>query len=288
MAEFDGITPESDLPLDGQTIEDATPLEGGAQDSLEGDQPGDPNDPQYKYWQGVYTRTRQRERQTHQANEEQRQQYADVLRNFYTSDEYALQVLRQRFPHLASRLSLDGAGGQSVPQQTSGAAREILAQRLGQDLGFLAGPLGDAMEQLIEQALARAVGPLQQETRDAREAQRRDARARALAEADSAFPGWEAQHGSAMQELEQFLASDQLVHPKYGNRYQVLLKMLSPDNARVDALRTMQDAARNRVTTGRAGRTITPDISKQIREAPNNSEAFRLAAQAALAELRRG
>src|SRR5262249_46999537 len=63
----------------------------------------DPNDPQYKRWQAAYTRSRQRDRERYGKMEQEHQQFGQVLRDFYASDEYALQVLRQRFPQLAGR-----------------------------------------------------------------------------------------------------------------------------------------------------------------------------------------
>jgi hypothetical protein len=250
---------------------------------------GDPDDPQYQHWQQVYATTRQRERQALDELQAQRQQYAEALQQFYTNDDYALQVIAKRFPHLAGQVNrqagthaLEGHGGQDGEPL---GLTEALTQRLGTDLQFLAPSLGPALESAITDAIRRAVAPLQQQAQTQQQAAQAAERARVLADMDANSPGWEAQQ-QQMAELEAFLASNQLVHPKYGSRYQLLARLASPDAGRVTAARQMAQAGRNRLTTGRAGRPSTPDVGQQILQAKTDSEAFRVAAESALRELR--
>ena len=253
--------------------------------------PEDVNDPQYKYWQAAYTQTRQRERQRYGQVENEHKQYGDVLRNFYQSDEYALQVLRQRFPQLAAQMTFDGTRGQTqgTPQgsssQGSSPLVQALEQRLGKDLAFLAPSLGPVLEEAIAAATQQAVAPLHQQTQQQQEAVRKQAEDVLLADMDSKYPGWEPRYGTDMQALDTFLGSDQLTHPKFGNKYELLLKLVNPDLARIDATRAMNQAGKSRLTTGRSGRASQPNIEAQILGAKTNADAFTLAAQAAMREL---
>lgn len=301
MAEFDDLG-TVEQPLDaGALAQTGEELTGQAEpppeetDSLFGEPPPDPNDPNYKYWQGAYTKTRQHDRQRDSQRygklESEHQQFGEVLRNFYTSDEYALQVLRQRFPQLASRLSLDGTlspGTQNGAPSTEGVLTQHLLAGLDPDLQFLAPRLGPAIEAAMQAYVGQAVRPLQQQTEQQQVATRRAQEDELLAALDSQHPGWEARYGPQMKALDDFLNSDALTHPTFGDKYSLYLRLLNPDLARVDAARSMSAASRARLVTGRAGRTSSPATEQQVLSAKNSAEAFRLAAQAAMQELRRG
>jgi len=71
----------------------------------------------------------------------------------------------------------------------------------------------------------------------------------------------------------------------FGNKYQLLYRLVNPDVARIDASREMDRAARSRLTTGRSGRQSQPNVDDQILGAKTNTDAFRLAAEAAAREL---
>jgi hypothetical protein len=252
------------------------------------ERPEDPNDPQYKYWQGAYTKTRQRDRERYGQLETEHKQYGDVLRNFYQSDEYALQVLRQRFPQLANQLSFDGTRQSQVnTPQTSSQNSAIVAeleQSLGKDLAFLAPSLGPVMEKVVQAATRAALAPYEQRTQQQAEAERKRQEDSLLAQMDSTYPGWEQRYGKDMQELDAFLGGDSLTHPKYGNKYELLMKLVNPDLARIDAAKSMQTAAKSRLTTGRTGRPSQPNLEEQILATKSNADAFQLAVQAALRE----
>jgi hypothetical protein len=252
----------------------------------------DPTDPNYKYWQGAYTQTRQRDRERYGKLEGEHKQFGDVLRQFYQSDEYALQVLRQRFPQLATKLSLDGTPASEAGTPTGGSTSrvvQLLESKLGSDLAFLAPRLGPVLEEVIRASLTEAITPLHRQTEERAALDRKREEDRLLTEMDSQYPGWEPRYGSKMQDLDAFLGSDQLTHPVYGNRYQLLYKLLNGDQARIDATRAMNHAAHSRLTTGRAGRESQPNIDEQVLKAKSNTEAFMLAAEAAARELgRRG
>ena len=298
MAE-DFETSEDSLDADaaGQTDpgerQDAEGQESGTPDTDAhpfGEVPPDPSDPQYKYWQAAYTKTRQKDRERFGTLEAEHKQFGDVLRQFYQSDEFALQTLRNRFPHLASRLNTDGdtrAPGQShqASQGQTSPVVQMLEQRLGDNLAFLAPSLGPVIEEVVRALTQEAVTPLKRQS-DAQAAQQRKREEdRLMGEIDAEFPGWEGRYGTDMKALEAFLASEELSHPKFGSRYKLLMQALNPDLARIDAAREMDRASRGRVTTGRTGRPAQPSIAQDITKAKTNADAFALAAQAAMREL---
>src|SRR5262249_14169472 len=175
MAEYDYGTDDLDP---GAGASEQTDLGGGVPAAGDdgttpdpfssGEVSDDPNDPQYKRWQAAYTRSRQRDRERYGKMEQEHQQFGQVLRDFYASDEYALQVLRQRFPQLAGRLTTDGApaGPQAPPTSGNGTGgsvyTRVLARHLGTDLEWLAPRLAPAIEELTAHLVGSAVRPLEQ------------------------------------------------------------------------------------------------------------------------------
>lgn len=296
--------PQDDLLLDETEEEDVADATDSAdeegspekeagteeEDSIDGfakgDVPGDAAS-QKSYWQAALTRARQKDREKTGTLTEEHRKYAEVLRNFFADDQYAMQVIKQRFPQVAHQImQQQGTGTPAVSQGTQSDAHgklvSLLQGKLGSDLGFLAPALADAMQAAVGDAMA----PLHQQTRTQQEQSRRREEESLMAEMDSAFPGWEDQHGQDMQELNRFLTSNELTHPKYGNRYSLLYKMTNKDQARIDAVQGMQKAQQSRVGTGRTGRVSPANTIEQIQKATTKSDAFRLAAEAAIAEMR--
>lgn len=293
MAEFDDLGSDG-VVSDGASVQTGEAMDGqaeppGTQELFSPEQPDDPNDPNWKYWQAAYTRGRQRDRERYGKLEQEHAQFGVVLRNFYTSDEYALQVMRQRFPQLAGRLSLDStSSGVSAGPGGSSGLTQALEQHLGPDLAFLAPRLGPVLEQVLSSYVGQAIRPLQQQSEQQQAAARRSKEDELLSVLDAQHPGWEDRYGGQMRALDDFLNSDALTHPQFGDKYSLYLRLLNPDMARVDAARSLSEAGRGRVITGRAGPTSRPTIAQQVSNAKTNADAFRLAAQAAIAELRRG
>jgi hypothetical protein len=280
---------QTDLDEGGQ----AGASEGTQADTLQdrdGAGPEDPNDPQYKYWQGAFSRTRQHDRERYGKLESEHQQFGEVLRNFYNDDAYALQVLRQRFPQIANQITLsNGTPGPMAGTTRAGSgeslATQLLQDSLGEDLTFLAPRLGPPIERVVDAMVQARLAPFQQQIQQREEQARKSTTDKLMAQLDGQHPGWEARHGKDMRELDAFLGSDQVEHPRFGNRYEILHRVVNPDINRVDAVRSMQNAGRNRLSTGRSGRQSTPDPTEAIVKARTNSEAFRLAAEAAMRDL---
>lgn len=297
MAELDGNDDqELEAGADGQTAEDpdgqTDSTDATPDDQLDPTGDVDRNDPNYKYWQAAYTKTRMRDREQQSKVMEEYQNYKQVLSSFYTDNAYALQVLRQRFPELASQLTLNGtpANGAGTRQPTANGGSglvEELEHELGESLAFLAPKLGPVLERAITAAIGQAVRPIQEQTAAEQRRARQREQEEAEAELDGQSPGWETRFKPQMSELEQFLASGAIRHPKFGTRQALLLKLVNPDLARIDAAREMGARPRGRVGTGRSGPPAHTNVEDQVRKAPSDAEAFRLAAEAAAAELTR-
>lgn len=274
------LVPDEEPPVEAEVPDQLT----DEADPFTTETPADPNDPQYKYWQGAYTKTVDHYRKQLDGLRGEHKQFGDVLRNFYQSDEYALQVLRQRFPQLANRLSLDGTPAPSTAGTpgTATGIEQALSTSLGEDLAFLAPRIAPALEAAIRQA----VEPLSKQTEAQQRATRQAEEQKLMQEMDAANPGWEA-HVSEMEAMQQFLSSGALHHPKFGNRLALLYRLTNPDVARVEAARSMTTASRSRLSTGRPGRPAQPNIEEMVRGAKSSNDAFRLAAEAALREVAR-
>ena len=102
-----------------------------------------------------------------------------------------------------------------------------------------------------------------------------------MAALDAEHPGWEEKTGTDMADLDAYLASDALTHPKFGDKYTLIHRLLNPDAVRVTVAREMSNAARKRTGLGRSGRSV-PNVVKQVRNPEiSNTDAFWIAAKAA-------
>ena len=304
MAEdlFGNALPEedADLPVDDEAATDDATEQGQSNPdtaaeatadpeeplAADGDSPQDPSEAQ-KYWQAAYTKSRQKDRERYGKLEGEHKQMGETFRRFYSDETYARQVLVQRFPHLASALEGSTPSGQAAlpaaptTAQTTGQLTAELQQSLG-EFGFLAQALGPVLERVIESRVNARVQPLEQRTTQQTEAARRTEEERLLAAMDGKYPGWEDTYGAEMKAIDEFLASDRLEHPKYGNKYELYYKLLNPDASRLAATRQMLDAAKRRTSLSRTSHQTVSNIADQVRKAESNIDAFQLAAKAAL------
>lgn len=103
----------------------------------------------------------------------------------------------------------------------------------------------------------------------------------------AAAPGWE-EHETDMNEMIGFLRSPALSHPRFGSKLELLHRMVRPDTgtARVAAIRTMGEAAKNAARTGQPGRSTISNVPDRVRKATTTREAMAIAAEEAERELR--
>jgi hypothetical protein len=224
---------------------------------------------QWKRMQASFTKRRQEDRQTAR----QSSQKAALVDKFYNDRDYALRVVQQVAPYLGLQLSPMSGGtpaGQGTPQGGHGQSQDLeseLQSSLGQDLGFLAKPLAQVLGRVIENRVKDALSPFEQQTLQQRQQSQQQEEDEALAAMDSQYPGWE-QHQTQMQQLNAFLQSGKNRHPVFGTRHEALYKLVTGGAmARVDAAKAMGQAARNRTTTGRAGRQTASNLTDTLRKA---------------------
>ncbi len=263
-------TPEAVVD-DVETSSDATPPAAQTEDTFFDPAQLSPElQDQWKKMQASFTRARQKDRETARAAQEK----AQLVDRMNSDPAFAKDLIT----FLAPKVGLALAGSGSTPTtpatpQASPLADTVMAaltDRLGPELAFLAPALAEA----VQQATKAAVSPLERQaaeqvhlTRAQQEAARKAEEDRLMAELDAQYPAWEAEYGTKMEALDAFLASDQLTHPEFGNKYQLYLRLLSPDTARVSAIKQMGDAARRGVRTGRAGQPTQSNIQDRIRQA---------------------
>ncbi|HYE93731.1 MAG TPA: hypothetical protein VEA38_22050 [Terriglobales bacterium] len=131
-----------------------------------------------------------------------------------------------------------------------------------------------------------AVAPLAQKDQAKEHASRLAEYDRLAEELSATAPGWE-EHEKTMNELLAYLRSPALSHPTFGSKLALLHGVVTKDaRARVSAAESMAAAARNRTTTGQSGRSVTPNIADQVRQAPNTQAAIDIAAKAAIESLK--
>lgn len=227
-------------------------------------------------WQAAFTKARQKDRARYAKIEEEHATYKNVLQRFYTDEAYARSVLQQRFPELAAQSRAPGS-----QKKDGGPLEDLLAGELGEDIQFLAAPLAKAVQAAIQQAIR----PFEEQTRAQQQQSRQAQHEAALSELDQKYPGWETHYAEDMATLAQFLAGEQVRHPKYGNKMELLLKILNPDHARIDAMRQQQRAARSQQGRSRPGPAAQPSVRDIVLKTPDTHKAFMLAAQAAAEEL---
>ena len=274
----------SDEPSGDAAADTTDETEDYISEYARGDVPDDPSEA-HKYWQAAATRWRRADREKYGRIEDEHGKYRDMLAQFYQNDDYARQVLAQRFPELAASIRGPGQPTRSQTPTSPDTFVSELEQSLG-DYGFLAQALGPALSQLIDKHVQSRIAPIEQRTTQQADQARRLQENELLSAMDTKYEGWEESYGAKMRELDDFLASDALTHPVFGSKYELYYRMLQPDAARVAAAREMGEAAKRRTSLGRTGRTPASNVQDEVRKADlSDAEAFQLAAKAASEEV---
>lgn len=208
-------------------------------------------------------------------------EHAATIQRFWNDPDYATQVIQQRAQQLG--YSLTKAEARAIAAQGGGAAA-------GGDPGDLPAELSwmrPFLEKAIQSGVERRLQPIQQHART-QEVSAKTAEYDDLAtELAETAPGWEA-HEDDMSSLLSFLQGPALRDRRWGSKLALLHALVTGQGHAVATLaRRTADAARSRSTTGQPGRTVAPNLSEQIRKAPSQNDAWKLAEQAGLEEARR-
>jgi len=281
--ETQDAVPEQALGTDPAQAADATQ---GEETFLTGEENLDPRklppevQPIFKRMQAVYTKRMQ--------NFAEIRDKASVVDRFYNDPGFAQQTLLGWAAQNGFQLVPVGQQGQPGAQTTNGAQKapstlvEAVKSNLPQELQWMAEPLAAAQAQAMQQMLSPV---LQQQT-----AQQQQARVaewdRYADELRGVAPGWE-EHEDVMSEIYDFFTGPQLHHPKYGSKLEMLYNLAT---AKAAAIKTATDrvnaAAKNRASSGRTGVPKSPTLDNQVASARTSQDAWEIAKQHALKQLR--
>lgn len=239
--------------------------------------------PHWKRMQGTFTKRMQEFRA-------QRDKVADYDR-LMSDAEYARQVVLEAAPRLGLTVTTGNGNGNpatvKAPASGDRAPSELIDAVKGQlspELAWMADSIANAHWAANKMTLAPLLQRQQQDTMRTRQAEYE----RLAADLSEVAPGWDEKE-SEMSELLAYLKSDDMNHPKFGSKLALLYNGVSGNEAaQVTATRRMVATARAKSSQSRTtGRTID-NLPERIRSAKTDQDAFRLAAEAAVEQLKRG
>lgn len=207
----------------------------------------------------------------------------------YRSDPaFARQFLADEAQRLGINLGTTPASPPAPASNTTGAVPQefvaAVARELPQELQWMAPMMAKATYASVAHLTTPMLQQNQQRIREERE-QEWDTLAAQLNERQ---PGWEA-HEDDMLAMYEFLQSPKLKHPVYGSKLDLLLNLVTSNaSAAQQAIQRMSQAGRQRVGTGQPSRTSVSNITDRVRKAPTTRDAWKEAAQAAIAQLNAG
>ena len=213
---------------------------------------------------------------------------AALIDRFWSDPAFARSSIEQWAQQQGVALTFGDGATTTVRPTTTGAAgvpADFIAAveaELPPELKWMARPLAAS----TWKAQGHLIAPFIKETR-AKEASSRTAAYDELAEELTATaPGWEA-HEDEMAELLDFLRGTEMRSRRWGSKLQLLHGLVTGNaSATRYAVRRMGDAARNRTVTGVPGRSTAPNIAERVRGAKTDQEAWKLAAEHAVEELK--
>lgn len=222
-------------------------------------------------------------------------QAAELVDRFNSDPEFAKQTILSRAQQLGLNVGMAGQTPAQPNQPAAATAPQTFVDRikssLDPSLQWLAPQLANAFYPAVQEAVA----PLQQQLGQSRQSQTEAQFEELSRQLSEKAPGWE-QHEDDMTRLLDFLKSDRLNDRVYGNKLEVLHRMVrGGDYATQEALTRMATAAKNRTTTGQAGKPPTDNLKDRLLKTARSSrgptgfsQAFQMAAQAAVDEVKRG
>lgn len=210
---------------------------------------------------------------------------ADLVQRFNNDPDFAAQVIQQRAAQLGLNLGRQTTAPTSTPptqQEPPTEFVEAMRQQFPEELQWMVPYQAKAWWA----ANQKAIEPIMQKLSAHDQTRADELWAEAESAMDEKYPHWRDDE-DALAELTTFLRSPQLRHAKYGNKIEILWKALKGEALGVsEATRRMSQAGRNRVSTGSSLRATTDNVTERVKQAKTSNEAFRIAAQAALDEMK--
>ena len=212
---------------------------------------------------------------------------AALIDRFWADPTFARQSIEQWAQQQGVTLTFgDGTtAARPTTTGTAGVPADFIAAveaELPPELKWMARPLAAS----TWKAQGHLIAPFIKETR-AKEASGRTAEYDEMAEELTATaPGWEAREDE-MAELLDFLRGPEMRSRRWGSKLQLLHGLVTGNaSATREAVRRMGEAARSRTATGVPGRSTAPNIAERVRVAKTDHDAWKLAAEHAVEELR--
>jgi len=240
--------------------------------------------PIFKAMQAAYTKKMQGIAETMKKGE--------LVDRFYSDPSFADQALQQWAAQRGYQIVPSGhqpqQQGQGQPGRASPQIVEALKQSLPPELQWMSESLGPALSQVLNQQMQQVIQPLNQYQQQQVRMQRESEYDRHAEELSGQIPHWQ-EHEDTMAEINAFLLSPAMSHPKFGNKLQLLYNAATANaQSMAKATQRMADAVKNRSTQARNGSRPPVDIGKTVAGAKTSDDAFKLAAQHALKQHGRG
>lgn len=230
------------------------------------------------------------------------QDKAGIVDRFQNDPQFAAQTVAQWAQQNGVQFAPRGQQQAPQQQQQGGGAPANIVEAMRQqlrattpELEWMAPSLAPAMWAAIQQAvapLAQAQLQSQQGQEQARQQQMQahygqqlQAYQNVTNQLSESHPGWE-EREDEMTEMLNFFTSPELHHPQYGSKVELLFNLVTGGSAATQkAVRRMNDATRLRAGSGQVGRAAVANVSERVRNASSRSDAFRIAGEAAIAQL---
>tara|TARA_R110002020_G_scaffold26193_4_gene84570 strand:+ start:959 stop:1816 length:858 start_codon:yes stop_codon:yes gene_type:complete len=183
-----------------------------------------------------------------------------------TDDQAAMNYIQNRFPgyRLVPEGHDQGVNGVNGDEPTLGAG-----------LDFLNAPVA----QMIQSAIEKRIGPLEQHQQQSRNAAQYSKLQDLSTKLAERVPTWEDEQPT-MVELQAFIKSNDLEHPKFGSRLEVLYDAVTKNRQVASAYSNhMKTVARSSTATSKAPRGHT-DFASMILKAPKQ-DAYQMAIEKA-------
>lgn len=243
--------------------------------------------PHWKRMHAAYTKTREDLKSGREARSE--------IQKFYSDLEYQERILNQVATQRGYKLVRPGEQPTAQPSATgsqpAGQAPADFVEKIKVNLAPELQWMAPSLAATQWAAVQAAIQPLMQERQQEKQSSKAQEYQTAADELGTKFPGWEAEEEN-MNELLGFLQGGQMRHPKFGNRLEVLYKaaqLLNGHQGHVvqDYAKRTSEAARSRTVSSNAAKPSLENYQERIRKAPNQRDAFAIAAQVGLEEARR-
>ena len=233
----------------------------------------------FRKMQGAYTRKSQSLAKVRDA--------ATIVERFNSDPEFARQTILSRAQQLGMTLGQPGAQpgfqngspAKSMPPELI----EAVKSKLSPELQWMAPALAASQWAGMQMALQ----PIQEQQAQTVRSTRDQEYETLASQLSEKAPGWEA-HEEDMNGLLGFLQSPKMSDRRWGNKLELLHKMVSGDGqATAEAARRMGQAARSRTVAGSPTAANPPNIAEQVRKPKNMQDAWSIAAKHAISEMER-